>query len=214
MNNKLQKGSNYFEYDLYNAAKNGNIFEKYFHRARVKQIKRYIDLNGKKVLEFGCGTGAIIIPLLKDGANVDGYDISSSNIERSRNYINQNGLSANIYDHLPDNKYDIILLVNVIEYARGKNDLLKSIISMLKTNGLLLISVANPSNPIIKFDRLRSFFSGRSMSDINTAEVKSPIQSKELIKHIEHNYNLQLKKVYLDLLKINHYLLYENKSND
>ena len=80
-------GTDYFEYDLYGAAMEGNFFERFFHRKRIQEIYRLVDFDMMKGLDYGCGTGAVLIPLAMNGVDIDGYDISEKNVDKCRNYI-------------------------------------------------------------------------------------------------------------------------------
>lgn len=202
------EGTDYFEYDLYSAAIEGNYFERYFHRKRIQEIYDLIDFDLLKGLDYGCGTGAVLIPLAMNGVDIDGYDISEKNIDRCRNYILENELTIKVFNSVPNNKYDVILLINVIEYVIDKVALINNVSSLLNNNGLLLVAIANPRHPFIFLRSLRVLFSGRSKNDIIRAEPISPISAEKFEGLMNKFFTGKLKKYYYGLLKINKYLLY------
>ena len=76
----------------------------------------YIDiflnyLDGKKVLDIGCGVGNLTKYILDKGFNVDGIDLSEEmlNIAKSK-YDDINFLQMNMKDIILDKKYDGIML--------------------------------------------------------------------------------------------------------
>jgi SAM-dependent methyltransferase len=45
--------------------------------ADITRVRRFIDAHGEPALDVGCGTGRVLLPLLRDGLDVDGSDVSS-----------------------------------------------------------------------------------------------------------------------------------------
>src|SRR5580700_8485780 len=56
------------------------------------------DVQGKTVIDLGCGTGENIIPLLKRGARVIGMDISPDMIAIARRRLQDANLEAKLTD--------------------------------------------------------------------------------------------------------------------
>jgi SAM-dependent methyltransferase len=53
-----------------------------------------IEASGEPVLDLGCGTGRLLVPLLRDGVDVDGTDISADMLGYARTAADQLGRSA------------------------------------------------------------------------------------------------------------------------
>lgn len=75
-----------------------------------------IDFKGKKVLDFGCGTGILAIVAAKEGASkVNGVDIQPEAIENSEEHAAMNGVShqckfiLGYLEHVNAKNYDVIL---------------------------------------------------------------------------------------------------------
>src|SRR5260370_22923520 len=72
------------------------------------------DVRGKTVLDFGCGSGENIVPLVERGARVTGIDISPELIALARQRLSLAGLEATVearsaYETgLPDGSVDVI----------------------------------------------------------------------------------------------------------
>jgi len=80
------------------------------------------DVRGKTVLDFGCGSGENLIPLVKRGANVVGMDISPELIELARQRLGNYGLAANLqvrsaYETgLPKESVDVVFSVALLHH--------------------------------------------------------------------------------------------------
>lgn len=75
--------------------------------------------NSAKVLDIGCGTGALAIPLAREGADVTALDISKTSLERIEETADKEGLliktsecswwTANIDDLCLRKKFDLVI---------------------------------------------------------------------------------------------------------
>jgi ribosomal protein L11 methyltransferase len=109
----------------------------------VLQFLLEIDLNGKKVLDMGCGTAVLaILAAMKGATHVDGIDIDPwSYLNAKENVLRNEQRDINIYqgdvDVIPDIKYDYIL-ANI-----NRNILVTDVgryTDHLETRGTLLLS--------------------------------------------------------------------------
>lgn len=179
---KKSSGTDHFDYDLYKAYRCGNIFERMFHSLRIREIESILNLEDKRILDYGCGSGLILIHLLKKGYDVAGYDISRSNIELCYKYCRENGFNPDLYlNELPPQKWDVVLLLNVIEYVKYKELVIFDVLEHLNRDGLVVTSLALPNHPFIRFNNIRALFSGRDKNDINAAEPNEKLGERELL---------------------------------
>lgn len=80
------------------------------------------DVRGKTVLDFGCGAGENIIPLIERGARVIAIDISPELIALARQRLDLAGLKATIHvgsayeTGLPDASVDVIFCIALIHH--------------------------------------------------------------------------------------------------
>jgi len=125
-----------------------------------------IDLKGKNILDYGCGSGILGISALKLGANkVTAIDIDPQAIEATSKNALKNKLEKNIfvYEKIIDfsEKYDIIV-ANIL--AEPLIMLAPLLIKMLKINGSIAISgilssqvklVRNTYKPFLKIDSIK-----------------------------------------------------------
>lgn len=113
-------------------------------RMIVKQLLN-MDMNGKSVLDCGCGTGILSIAAIKCGAsNAVGYDIDEWSVDNTRHNATINGIEnltaihgdANVLGNMQE-KFDIVL-ANI-----NRNILLNDMplmVSRLKDGGTLILS--------------------------------------------------------------------------
>lgn len=101
------------------------------------------NLNGKLVLEAGCGAGRFTEVLLKQGAIVVSVDLSDAVDSNQRNFpISENHYicQADI-NYLPfkDDFFDIVICLGVIQHTRNSEEAIYSLYSHVKKKGSLVI---------------------------------------------------------------------------
>ena len=94
-------------------------------------------LIGLKILDIGCGGGLISEPLSRLGANVTGIDASYKNIEVAKIHSKKNGLKIRYLNTSPEKKqvnekFDVILNLEVVEHVENLDLFLKSASDLLK----------------------------------------------------------------------------------
>ena len=121
--------------------------------------KIYTKNNGKKILELGSGTGRLSIPLLKEGADYTGLEISKEFCNHAKNKIKKYGFVPNIItgdfrDFNLNNKYDIIFIgFNTFLHLLNDTDATKCFNSVKKhmhANTLFYIDIFVP-NPLFLY---------------------------------------------------------------
>lgn len=107
-------------------------------------------LNGKKVLDVGCGTGLLSVKLAQKGAEVTGIDLSNDMLEVARNRAIDFSLSIE-FNQLPmqqiagNPSFDAaVIAIDSLNYVCTEEEVLqtfKGIYSVLKNGGTLLFDV-------------------------------------------------------------------------
>ena len=105
-------------------------------------------LYGLKFLDIGCGGGLVSEPLCRLGGNVTGIDASSKNIEVAKIHARNNNLKIKYINTSPEkkqiqDKFDVILNLEVIEHVENVDLFMKSATELLKKNGIMFIATIN-----------------------------------------------------------------------
>jgi SAM-dependent methyltransferase len=104
------------------------------------------DVRGQSVLEVGVGTGRVARKMLEQGcARLVGIDLSAKTIARARanlaTWVNVELLHADIADYRQEATFDLAYLVWTIFHIEDKPRALANIVSSLKPDGRLVISL-------------------------------------------------------------------------
>lgn len=75
--------------------------------------KDAIERFGEPVLDLACGSGRLLLPLLRAGIEVDGADVSADMLQQCRRRMEQAGLETNLYQQ-PMNRLDLPRQYNTI----------------------------------------------------------------------------------------------------
>jgi len=121
---------------------------------RIKYILKMINqkqIKDLEILDLGCGGGLTCEPLARLKAKVTGVDFVKQNIEMAKNHAKISKLQINyIHDDLDSlkikKKYDIVLLLEILEHLDDWKHIILKIKKILKPNGLLVISSINKTS--------------------------------------------------------------------
>ena len=109
---------------------------------QVQALMRHIDLNGVNVLDIGCGGGLFLVEAQKEGAKVEGLELSDSRAAYVKKHQNIPVVKRPVEDSYWDGKieyYEVITLWDVIEHVNFPLATLKSAIRLLKPGGIIAI---------------------------------------------------------------------------
>jgi len=115
----------------------------------IRNLRRVVDLKGKRVLEIGAGTGRDSFPLAEAGADVTQLDYAENSLLILKTLATQRGIQTSIIAgdtfQLPfrDNTFDIVFHQGLLEHFRKPQaeNLLRENIRVLKPGGHLLVDV-------------------------------------------------------------------------
>jgi len=109
---------------------------------QVQTLIRYLDLNGVRLLDIGCGGGRFLVGAKKEGAKVEGIELSDSRAAYTKKYQNITVIKRPVEDPYWDNKiehYGVITLWDVIEHVNYPLATLKSALRLLTPGGIIAI---------------------------------------------------------------------------
>lgn len=114
---------------------------------RLSLIREFVgDLNGKSVVDLGCGGGLVSIPLLREGAQVTGVDQSAASIEAARKAAAGRGsfIVGDICSlDIDSGSVDCVLLVDVLDHIPHFAQALKEASRILRNGGKLFAGTLN-----------------------------------------------------------------------
>ncbi len=127
---------------------------KVLHKIRPLRMRYILDqikdekIKNLEILDVGCGGGLICESLSRIGATVTGLDFVKDNINTAKmhakkNLLNIRYLCEDIEQFKSKKKFDIIIAFEVLEHIENWPKILKKTNSLLKKNGILIISTIN-----------------------------------------------------------------------
>ena len=161
---------------------------KNWHTNKNRKIASPLNLD---ILDLGCGGGLTCEPLARLGANVTGVDFIKKNIEIAKlhalksnldiKYIKQDLSSLNL-----NKKFDVILLLEVIEHLENWKKIIIKSIKYLKPKGRIIFSSINRT---ILSKIFAIFLTEQILHWVpkNTHTYNKLIKPEELILFIEKN---------------------------
>ena len=153
--NKRTKSSEFQHFNkLANEWWSENGKYKILHKIKPLRIKYIMDNVGEKniknlnILDLGCGGGLVCEPLARLGGKVTGIDFVTENIKAAKSHALFNNLNINYYTQDLDNlnlkqKYDLIIMFEVLEHLDDWDETLKKIKKFLKKEGKIIFSTIN-----------------------------------------------------------------------
>lgn len=175
MNSDYKVGNLIYDANIYDGL-NTFLDDLQFYNKWLPRIK------DAKVLELGCGTGRLTIPLAKNGYNITGVDFTSSMLQKAKAKTTKAGLNiefieADMRTLSLSEKFDLIFIpFNSIHHLYKNEDLFntfKVVKHHLKDGGLFLLDCFNPN--------IQYIVEGEKET-INTAEYTTDDGREILIK--------------------------------
>lgn len=123
------------------------LYNAYYDRPAVLSLLPPVE--GKRVLDIGCGPGLYAQWLVEHGASVVGIDISGEMVERARQRL---GERATFYQHdiaqplgfAADASFDIALAPLMIHYVTDRVTMLREVARVLRADSALVVSTQHP----------------------------------------------------------------------
>lgn len=118
---------------------------------RLSLIQRFVNLQGKKILDCGCGRGQYVLAFIKLGADAWGCEYEESKVVEYKKLNPQyakrvaKGDIQNIKYN--DNSFDIVFVNEVLEHVPSDEVALREISRILKPKGFLFIFSPNRLYP-------------------------------------------------------------------
>jgi ubiquinone/menaquinone biosynthesis C-methylase UbiE len=136
------------------------------------------DLDGKRILEYGCGLGRLTVVLANSGARVTTFDLSEASVEMTRRRAELNGLTDRIEFHvasgeaLPfeDGSFDLAVgkaILHHLDPELGARELAR----VLAPGGRATFSEPLGTNPLVVFAAWRAPFAKATLRPIQLTSM-------------------------------------------
>ena len=189
---------------------------------RIKYILETLNkknLNNTTVLDIGCGGGLVSEGLSKIGATVTGIDFIKENIKVAKMHAKKNNLEIDYFvkdfeKEKITSKYDVIIILEVLEHLNNWEEFIKKIKLSLNKNGTLIISTIN-RNLVSKFLTLDIGENLLKLIPLNTHTFYKFIKPEELEQVLSSNSfeNIKFKGLTYNALKLKWELSENTKIN-
>jgi SAM-dependent methyltransferase len=110
---------------------------------RLSLIRRYVPLEGRRMLDIGCGVGTFVRRLGELSTQVYGVDIDRERVRRGAQAVS--GLAVAVSENLPfrDGAFDVVLLHEVLEHVRDDALTLREACRVTRAGGKVVIFCPN-----------------------------------------------------------------------
>jgi len=126
-------------------------------------VNKYV-VDRKNIIDIGCGAGTLCFYIANKGINVLGIDISSSAInvcQKSSRSLNLDKLAkfkvVNFPEESVGEKFDLVILTEVIEHINNDSLALEKIFNMLNKGGVAIITTPSLNAPLYKLGYANNF---------------------------------------------------------
>ena len=117
---------------------------------RLAYIDKAVDLEGKKVLDIGCGGGILTEAMAEKNAMVSGLDASAAIIDAAIQHqkyteknINYHSAAAEQFSQDNNQTFDVITCMELLEHIPDVQSLLHACANMLRPDGHIILSTIN-----------------------------------------------------------------------
>jgi 2-polyprenyl-6-hydroxyphenyl methylase / 3-demethylubiquinone-9 3-methyltransferase len=126
------------------------------HFSREPTLRK--PLEGLRAIDIGCGGGLVSEPIARLGASVTGIDAGEKNIKTAMTHAESVGLKidyriSTVEELVAANeqKFDLVLTLEVVEHVADPASFLKSCAALLKPGGLLVMATINRTPKALAF---------------------------------------------------------------
>ena len=117
---------------------------------RLEYINRFSGLNGKRVLDVGCGGGILSEGMARAGADVTGIDMGEAPLEVARLHLLESELEVH-YERIPveqladrqPESFDVVTCMEMLEHVPDPSSVVEACARLTRPGGKLFFSTLN-----------------------------------------------------------------------
>jgi 2-polyprenyl-6-hydroxyphenyl methylase/3-demethylubiquinone-9 3-methyltransferase len=117
---------------------------------RLDWIKSYVNLEGKKVLDVGCGGGILAESISRSGADTYGIDLSDKALKVAELHalevganLSYRSISAESLAEIEPEQYDVVTCMEMLEHVPDPLSVVRACAKLCKPGGTLFFSTLN-----------------------------------------------------------------------
>ena len=114
---------------------------------RLETVRRYVDLEGKRILDIGCGVGAFVRRLREFSPYVCGVDVDAERVARGGAEVPNLGLAVGEQLPFAEGIFDVVLLHEVLEHVTDDAATLAEARRVLAPGGRVVVFCPNRLYP-------------------------------------------------------------------
>lgn len=114
---------------------------------RLEMLRREVPLDGKRILDVGCGVGEFVRRMREFSEQVCGVDIDGERVRRGAEQVPNLALSVGEQLPFADDTFDVVLLHEVIEHVTDDLATLREVRRVLRPDGRAVIFCPNRLYP-------------------------------------------------------------------
>ncbi|MBI4301686.1 MAG: class I SAM-dependent methyltransferase [Chloroflexi bacterium] len=124
---------------------------------RLNLVRQYVSLEGKRILDIGCGTGTYVRQFRSFSDEVYGVDIDAERVKEGGQTLPNLAIAQSESLPFADNSFDVTFLHEVIEHVADEHRTVREAYRVTKGKGSLIIFAPNRLYPF----ETHGFFWGR-----------------------------------------------------
>ena len=146
------------------------------YNAYLSRLVRSYALSTDRILDFGAGIGTFSLPLKREGLNVSCVEADPRQLQR----VTENGVPGfSDLSAVPDETYDYIFTLNVLEHIEDDQAALRDLARKLKPGGRLMIYVPAFQVLFSSMDRAVGHYRRYRLTDLSKKVSSAGFEVKE-----------------------------------
>ena len=120
----------------------------------LKKIKEYKLSQNTSLLDIGAANGYFVELAKSQGFSSVGIEVSQSAVDWAAK-LGRNVICSAIEEYIPNEKFQIVTILDVLEHLENPKDALLKIAALLNTDGLLVVNVPDQGSLFARICRMK-----------------------------------------------------------